>query len=335
MNKISNIQKFNIQFNHIVQNLKFASIKNLKSIKTKIKNKLTFTKLPLFLTFGYLYYTNKKEIDEIKNKNYQKNLFSQIFFHKNKILHALKNDENYEGNFLNKKKPDFFGEINKEELMKKYPNLHIINLKSVDILIAKLRDKNLSMKDFRILSKRLVTLIIEEAIALHYNKDIIKESPLGFYKTKNNPNEYRDYVAISILRSGNAMVDELINLYPEISIGKVMLQRDEETTEKLPKFYFEKIPKNIEDKKFLILDPMLATGGSVSNSIEIIINKGAKEENITFINILSCEEGIKAVTAKYPLIKIVTGKVDPILLPNKYLAPGIGDFGDRYYGTTD
>jgi uracil phosphoribosyltransferase len=319
MNKISNIQNLKIKFIHKFQNLKSKSINQFKNINTKIKNNFPISKFPLILTFGYFFYTNK----------------NQIFPEKNKILRMLKNDENYEGNFFNKKKPEFFEEINKEELMKKYPNLYIIDIKSVEILISKLRDKNLSMKDFRIFSKRLNVLVIEEALALDYNQDVIKESPVGFYKSKANPFNYKDYVAISILRSGNAMVDELINMYPEMAIGKVMIQRDEETKEKLPKFYFDKIPKNIENKRLLVLDPMLATGGSVCKSIEIIISKGAKEENITFINLYSCEEGIKAISSKFPLIKIVTGKVDPVLLPNKYIAPGVGDFGDRYYGTTD
>lgn len=284
-------------------------------------NILSNRKLFLFgLGFSYILYEKKKILSNFKN-----NVFRQ------KIIYSLKNDEKYEEN--NIIKPKFFEEVNKEKLMKKYPNLHILNLRSVDLIISKMRDKNISIEEFRTLSKRLVRIILEETLALDYTQETIKESPLGLYKAKKKIFEYRDYVAISILRSGNAMVDELINLFPEISVGNVMLQRDESTEEKKPKFYFEKIPKNIQEKRFLVLDPMLATGGSALKTIEIIIEKGAKEENITFVNILGCEEGIQRLTNKFPKMNIVTGKIEPFLLPNKYLAPGLGDYGDRYYGT--
>ena len=192
---------------------------NLNTFTKKI-----FTKLPLIFPLAYFLHINKKEFQNLTTL--QKN----NFFEKKKILYALKNDKNYENS--QSKKQEFFQEINKNEFAEKYPNLHILNLKSVDILIGKMREKNLSMKDFRILSKRLVSLIMEETMALHYTEETIKESPLGLFKTKSNSFAYKDYVAISILRSGNAMVDEVVNLFPEISIGKVMIQRDEESKEK-------------------------------------------------------------------------------------------------------
>ena len=165
-------------------------------------------------------------------------------------------------------------------------------------------------------------------------EEVIKESPLGLYKTFKNPNKFSDYIAISILRSGNSMTDEILNLAPGISIGTVMIQRDENSEKKLPIFFFEKLPGNLENKKILIMDPMVATGGSASATINILIKRGVKPSDIIFVNIISCEEGLENLFTLFPDIRIITAIVDPYLLPNKYIAPGIGDFGDRYYGTT-
>jgi len=202
------------------------------------------------------------------------------------------------------------------------------------VLVGKLREKTINIDEFRIYSRRIIRLIIEEALAIEHNEFIIKESPLGYYRAPHNPRNSSDYIAISILRSGNSMVDEIIALIPDIPIGQILLQRDDTREDKRPIFFFEKIPKNIEEKKIILLDPMLGGGGSASVAIDILINKkGVKEENIIFLNLIGCPEGISVLFGKYPKIKIVSAKIDPLLLPIKYIAPGIGDFGDRFYGT--
>lgn len=233
----------------------------------------------------------------------------------------------------NVKLEEYFEELDIDRFSNKYPNLTIIRSKAIDVLVGKLRDVTISREQFRIYSKRIVRLIVEEALAQESDEIVVKQSPLGYYKTFENPHNLSDYIAVSILRSGNAMVEEMMAVVPEIKVGKILVQRDENTPEKKTIFFFDKLPPNIQEKKLFVLDPMLATGGSVSMCINKLIEKGAKEENIIFLNLISCPEGIEALFKQYPKIKIITAKVDPILLPIKYIAPGIGDFGDRYYGT--
>jgi uracil phosphoribosyltransferase len=231
------------------------------------------------------------------------------------------------------KKPEYFQTVNIKELLEKYPRLTILQSKPVECLLGQLRDKNLTTSEFRILSRRIMRFIIEEALAGEYDQQGIRESPLGYYKCPVSKIRPSDYIGISILRSGNSMLDELLLILPDINIGKILIQRDESTEEKNPIFFYEKIPENSGNKKILLLDPMLGTGGSAKTAIEVLIKKGIKEENIIFLNLISCEFGIDILFKKFPKIKIITAKVDPELLPIKYLAPGIGDFGDRFYGT--
>ena len=287
------------------------------SINSFFKKIYSFSKIPI--TLGLTYYLFNKKYKIFKNNYFQ-----------HKIMHSLSIEENDSTNKVN----EYFEILNQEELIKKYPNLHILNSKTVDILIGQLRDKTLSMEEFRNIAKRLIRIIIEETFALECTQEVVKESPVGKYKTFINPNKLKDYIAISILRSGNSMTDDLLNLLPEVSIGNVMMQRDENTEEKHPIFFFEKMPKNLNNKKILVMDPMLATGGSAGATIDILIRKGVKPEDIIFVNIISCEEGLTSIFKRFPGIKVITAKVDPVLIKIKYIAPGIGDFGDRYYGTT-
>lgn len=286
----------------------------------KLASKLTL-KSTFFLSLGL------SSLLYLKSKNENLN-----FLMGNKKAFALRNDPNFNNDQQTKR--EFFEKVDVQSLLSKYPNLHVLNLKTVELLIGQIRDKNTSMEEFRNISKRLIRIILEETFAYECTEEVIKESPLGLYKTFRNPNKFSDYIAISILRSGNSMTDEILNLAPEISIGTVMIQRDEKSEQKLPIFFFEKLPGKLENKKILVLDPMLATGGSASATIRILISRGVKASDITFVNIISCEEGLENLFKQFPGIKIITALVDPHLLPNKYIAPGIGDFGDRYYGTT-
>lgn len=116
-------------------------------------------------------------------------------------------------------------------------------------------------------------------------------------------------------------------------IGKILIQRDEETA--LPKLFYEKLPMDISNRFVLLLDPMLATGGSAIKAIQVLLTKGVPEERILFVNLICCPEGIENVMNAHPRIKIVTGAVDEGLDANKYIIPGLGDFGCRYFGTNE
>lgn len=138
-----------------------------------------------------------------------------------------------------------------------------------------------------------------------------------------------DVVVIPILRAGVGMLEGILNLVPNARVGFVGMYRDHDT--KLPVTYYEKLPQNLVKPHFFIIDPMLATGGSVSASITALKEKGYKD--ITVIAIISAPEGIRLVEEEHPDIKIYTASVDQCLDENKYIIPGLGDAGDRLFGT--
>jgi len=264
-------------------------------------------------------------------------LFYNYYININKLLISSKTAlclrTNEKISTENGKVPEYFDQVNIDELEKKYPNLIVVKSKAVDYLIGMLRDKSIGTTQFRMYSNRIIRLLIEETLAYEANQQVIKESPLGYYRTSINPRKDSDYCVLSILRAGNSMVEQFLEIIPGIYVGVVLVQRNENSEDKHPIFFFEKLPKNIDEKRVFLLDPLLATGGSASATIEVLKSKGVKEDNIFFLNMITCEEGIKQMFSKYPKIKIMTAKVDKYLLPNKYIAPGIGDFGDRFYGT--
>ena len=216
----------------------------------------------------------------------------------------------------------------------KYPGrLSTLNhIAAVKHLLSMLRDKNTDTVAFRQYSDRIMRLLLEEAIAQDLKVEK-RRSPTGdeydHYHVNND-----DYAAVTIIRAGDSMLGEVFNMIPGISIGKVLIQRDESTKEKTPIFYYSKLPDNIADKKrVFILDPMCGTGGSATMCIQKLLESGVKEEAITFINLVSCDRGISKVLDDYPKVRMLTAAVDPILNNHRYIAPGIGDFGDRYFGS--
>ena len=118
-----------------------------------------------------------------------------------------------------------------------------------------------------------------------------------------------------------------------VRIGKILIQRDEATA--MPQLFYSKLPKDIASRFCLLLDPMLATGGSANKAIEVLLNHGVMEDHILFVNLICCPEGIKAVLDAYPKVRIVTAEIDNGLDEQRYIVPGLGDFGCRYFGTLD
>ncbi len=122
--------------------------------------------------------------------------------------------------------------------------------------------------------------------------------------------DHSSLVAVSIVRAGDSMLDSFLAIAPEASVGKILIQRDEETAE--PILFYCKLPQLL-NKKIILLDPMLATGGSAKCAVQVLLDKGAREEDITFFNVLSCPEGVSAILTAFPKMKIVTGEIDPCL----------------------
>jgi uracil phosphoribosyltransferase len=130
---------------------------------------------------------------------------------------------------------------------------------------------------------------------------------------------------VSIMRAGEAMEQGLRDCCRSVRIGKILIQRDEATA--LPSLYYSKLPPDIKDRYCLLLDPMLATGGSAKKAIEVLIQSGVKEDHILFVNLICAPQGIKVINEAFPHVKIVTAAIDEGLDANKYIVPGLGDFG--------
>eukprot|EP00658_Telonema_sp_P-2_P032232 TRINITY_DN2391_c0_g1_i1.p1 TRINITY_DN2391_c0_g1~~TRINITY_DN2391_c0_g1_i1.p1 ORF type:complete len:165 (-),score=55.96 TRINITY_DN2391_c0_g1_i1:457-951(-) len=140
---------------------------------------------------------------------------------------------------------------------------------------------------------------------------------------------------VSIVRAGESMEQALRDVIKGVRIGKILIQRQEDTEEKAAQLYYSKLPNDIKDRQVMLLDPMLASGGSAICAVKVLIDAGCPEEQITFVNLVSCPEGLANLAKAYPKIKIVTSFVDPILNKDKWIIPGLGDFGDRFYGTEE
>ncbi len=207
--------------------------------------------------------------------------------------------------------------------------MDVIELKHplIEHKLAILRDKNTGTKEFRELVSELATMLCYEAMreAETYETEI--ETPITKMKVKKI-NEDK-YAFVPILRAGTGMLDGIINLVPNAKIGHVGMYRDEKTFK--PNVYYFKVPKDINKREVLILDPMLATGGSAIDAISLLKEKGVKK--IKFLCIIAAPEGIKKMQEKYPDVQIYTTSVDEKLNENAYIIPGLGDAGDRVFGT--
>lgn len=204
-------------------------------------------------------------------------------------------------------------------------NLIIVSNPLVQHYLFHLRDKTTKPALFRTLTKKLTLLLcFEAAKEIEVNKKWL-ETPLE--KTEGFVID-NDIVLIPILRAGLGMIDAILELFPNVDVGYMGFQRDETTA--VAKGYYSKLP-DISDKLVFIADPMLATGGSLLKAIKEI--KTQKPKKIIVISIVAAPEGVKSIEEKHPDIKIYTASLDRQLNDKKYILPGIGDFGDRLYGT--
>ena len=207
--------------------------------------------------------------------------------------------------------------------------MEVIELKHplVEHKLAILRDKNTGTKEFRELVSELSTMLCYEAMkeADIYETEI--ETPMTKMKVKMI--DENNYIFVPILRAGTGMLDGIIKLIPNAKIGHVGMYRDENTFK--PNVYYFKVPKDISKKEVLVLDPMLATGGSGIDAINLLKEKGVKK--IKFVCIISAPEGIKKMQEIHPDVQIYTASIDKKLNENAYIVPGLGDAGDRIFGT--
>jgi uracil phosphoribosyltransferase len=199
----------------------------------------------------------------------------------------------------------------------------------VDHLYMKIRDKNTSNQDFRRYGRRLMQVLCEEAMG-HLAVEATIDTPVEGQSCTGPVFDQNNIVAVSIIRAADSMLDTFMNVVPEAAVGKILIQRDEETAQ--PKLFYDKLPP-LAGKQIILLDPMLATGGSAACAIEVLLKAGATISKIMFINVLGCPEGMAFLAEAYPELTIFTGKVDVALNAKKYIVPGLGDYGDRFFGT--
>ena len=191
-----------------------------------------------------------------------------------------------------------------------------------------LRDKNTGVKEFREIVGEIAALMCYEATRNLPTQEIEVETPVATAKVKVLAG--KKLAIVPILRAGLGMVDTMISLIPSAKVGHIGLFRDPETHE--PVKYYCKMPRDISERQVFIVDPMLATGGSAIAAIDVLKNEyGCK--SITLMDIIAAPEGIKAVSEAHPDIDIIVTAVDEKLNENAYIVPGLGDCGDRIFGT--
>ena len=190
-----------------------------------------------------------------------------------------------------------------------------------------LRDKNTGTKEFRELVNEIGMFLCYEAMRDIELKEVEIETPIT--KTKIGKLDEDKYAFVPILRAGMGLLEGVVRVIPNAKIGHIGMYRDEETFE--PVNYFFKVPKDIENREVIILDPMLATGGSAMDAIELLKSKGVKK--IKFLCVIAAPEGIERVESAHPDVQIYCAAIDDHLNEAKYIGPGLGDAGDRIFGT--
>ena len=212
--------------------------------------------------------------------------------------------------------------------MKNYENVVVFNHPLINHKIAILRNEKTSMKEFRELVEEITTLLTYES--LKENVPLVaKEVKTPLETCTQYVIEDDSVVIVPILRAGLGMVNGVHVLFPLAKVGHIGMYRNEETLE--PDTYYCKLPVGIENKLVMLIDPMLATGGSACDAIQLLKDKGCN--NIKFMAIIGAPEGVSRVAEEHPDVKVYVSTIDRCLNENGYILPGLGDAGDRLFGT--
>ncbi len=207
-----------------------------------------------------------------------------------------------------------------------FTNLHILEHPLIRRDLTILRNKKTSNVVFRTILHRITRLIAFEATGDLASREIEITTPL---ETTVGYSITDDIILVPILRAGLGMVDGFLDLLPDAKVGHIGLYRNEETLE--PIDYYSKFPKTLSQSLVFLLDPMLATGGSASAAISFIKQKGGM--NIRLVNLVAAPEGVLKISIDHPDVRIYTTSLDRQLNRNGYILPGLGDAGDRVFGT--
>ncbi|GAA2214523.1 uracil phosphoribosyltransferase [Nonomuraea monospora] len=211
-------------------------------------------------------------------------------------------------------------------------NVHLLpQTRQLRALHTVVRDRHAGLDAFVLHSRRIIRLLLEAGLdQLPFTEHDVT-TPVG--ATYRGLRHATDVCAVAVVRAGESMEAELRDILPGVRIGKILIQRDKQT--KLPHLYYSHLPPGIADGHVLLLEPMLATGGSANAAIDVLLKAGVREERIVLVDFIAAPEGLAAVAEAHPHVKIVVSSVEERLNEHAFMVPGIGDFGDRYFGTTD
>lgn len=211
--------------------------------------------------------------------------------------------------------------------MKNFENVTVLTHPLLKHKISRLRDKNTGTNEFRKLIEEIAMLMGYEALRDLPMEEIEVETPIESCMTPVISG--KKMAVIPILRAGLGMVSGILALVPSAKVGHIGMYRDEETHE--PHEYYCKLPEKIEERIAVVVDPMLATGGSAADAVSLIKRKGGK--NIKFMAVIAAPEGLDRFAGEHPDVQIYVGQLDRCLNENAYICPGLGDAGDRIFGT--
>ena len=195
-------------------------------------------------------------------------------------------------------------------------------------LLTRLRDKNTGTALFRETAEKLTHILAEKSFHYLKGKKMAVQTPLakttGFALTDK-------IILVPIWRAGLAFLPVFLSYFKEAKVGFIGLKRDEKTAE--PREYYRNIPKITKDDLVIVLDPMIATGGSAVAALRALKERGAREKQIVFVAFIAAPSGLRRVRRKFPAVKVIVSSVEKGLNKDKFILPGLGDFGDRFFGT--
>ena len=205
-------------------------------------------------------------------------------------------------------------------------NVTIVSHPLIDHSLTILRDKNTRTEEFRRHADVVSKVLLIEATKQMKMKEKQIDTPLSAFAGKEFAD---DVIVVPVLRAGLAMLFSLQDMLPKASVGFIGLERDEKTA--IAREYYKKIPRILASNIVFVVDPMLATGGSMDDTIVAVKEKGARR--IVGVSVVSAPEGVKRLADHHPDVPIITAAIDDHLNDKAYIVPGLGDFGDRYFGT--
>jgi len=205
-------------------------------------------------------------------------------------------------------------------------NVTVISHPLVQHNLTRLRDKRTRPQEFRRLLGEIASLMLYEATRTYATRRVSVQTPLALAPGSQLQ---REVVLVPVLRAGLGMLDSILQLLPAARVGFIGLKREETTLRAM--FYHKSLPKNLGRFEVLLIDPMLATGGSSVAALDLLYELGAK--HVRMVNLVAAPEGIRRVNAAYPRLPIFTAAVDRKLNEKGYIVPGLGDAGDRLFGT--